>query len=89
VVVQLHKIGVVVVMKLSQFMFIIIIIIVCYVFSSPEHEVSFCDPSMSGVRPSVHASVNNFFKVVIHVEIPKAAPKKSICRFQKLEMILK
>jgi len=28
-------------------------------------------------------------KVVIHVEIPKAAPKKSICHFQKLEMILK
>jgi len=29
------------------------------------------------------------FKVVIHVEMPKAAPKKSICHFQKLEMILK
>jgi len=28
-------------------------------------------------------------KVVIHVEMPKAAPKKSICLFQKLEMILK
>jgi len=28
-------------------------------------------------------------KVVIHVEMPKAAPKKSICHFQKLEMILK
>jgi len=29
------------------------------------------------------------FKVVIHVEMPTAAPKKSICHFQKLEMILK
>ena len=29
------------------------------------------------------------FKVVIHVEMPKAASKKSICHFQKLEMILK
>ena len=29
------------------------------------------------------------FKVVIHVEMPKAAPKKSICYFQKLEMILR
>ena len=29
------------------------------------------------------------FKVVIHVEMPKAAPKKSICHFQKLELILK
>jgi len=28
-------------------------------------------------------------KVVKHVEMPKAAPKKSICHFQKLEMILK
>ena len=28
-------------------------------------------------------------KVVIHVEMPKAAPKKSICHFQKLEIILK
>ena len=28
-------------------------------------------------------------KVVIHVEMPKAAPKKSICHFQKLEMLLK
>jgi len=28
-------------------------------------------------------------KVVIYVEMPKAAPKKSICHFQKLEMILK
>jgi len=28
-------------------------------------------------------------KVVIHVEMPKAAPQKSICHFQKLEMILK
>jgi len=28
-------------------------------------------------------------KVVIHVEMPKAAQKKSICHFQKLEMILK
>jgi len=27
-------------------------------------------------------------KVGIHVEMPKAAPKKSICHFQKLEMIL-
>jgi len=31
----------------------------------------------------------NHFKVVIHVEMPKAAPKKSICHFQKLEMIIK
>ena len=31
----------------------------------------------------------NDVKVVIHVEMPKAAPKKSICHFQKLEMILK
>jgi len=30
-----------------------------------------------------------FFKVGIHVEMPKAAPKKSICHFQKLMMILK
>ena len=29
------------------------------------------------------------FKVGIHVEMPKAAPKKSICYFQKLEIILK
>ena len=28
-------------------------------------------------------------KVVIHVEMPKAAPKTPICHFQKLEMILK
>jgi len=28
-------------------------------------------------------------KVVIHIEMPKAAPKKSICYFQKLEQILK
>ena len=31
----------------------------------------------------------NFIKVGIHVEMPKAAPKKSISHFQKLEMILK
>ena len=30
-----------------------------------------------------------FIKVVIHVEMPKAATKKSICHFQKLQMILK
>ena len=35
---------------------------------STKYSVSFCDPSMSGVRrpssvrPSVRASVNNFFK---------------------------
>ena len=29
------------------------------------------------------------FKVVRHIEMPKAAPKKSICHFQKLEVILK
>jgi len=29
------------------------------------------------------------FKVVRHIEMPKAAPKKSICHFQKLDMILK
>ena len=28
-------------------------------------------------------------KVGKHIEMPKAAPKKSICHFQKLEMILK
>ena len=28
-------------------------------------------------------------KVAIHVEMPKAVPKKSSCHFQKLEMILK
>ena len=28
-------------------------------------------------------------KVVKHIEMHKAAPKKSICHFQKLEMILK
>ena len=28
-------------------------------------------------------------KVVKHIEMPKAGPKKSICHFQKLEMILK
>jgi len=31
----------------------------------------------------------NYIKVVIHVEMPKAASKKSICHFQKLKMILK
>ena len=30
-----------------------------------------------------------FVKVVRRIEMPKAAPKKSICDFQKLEMILK
>jgi len=30
-----------------------------------------------------------YVKVVRHIEMPKAAPKKSICHFQKLEMILK
>ena len=34
-------------------------------------------------------STKQTLKVVIHVEMPKAAPKKSICHFQKLEMILK
>ena len=34
---------------------------------------------------SKHAHI----KVVRHIEMPKAAPKKSICNFQKLEMILK
>ena len=29
------------------------------------------------------------FKEMRHIEIPKAAPKKSICHFRKLEMILK
>ena len=29
------------------------------------------------------------FKVVGHIEMPKAAPQKSICHFQKLEKILK
>jgi len=29
------------------------------------------------------------FKVVKHIEMPKACPKKSMCHFQKLEMILK
>jgi len=29
------------------------------------------------------------FKVVRHIEMPKAAPQKSICHFQKLEMLLK
>ena len=28
-------------------------------------------------------------KVGIHVEMPEAAPKKSICHLKKLEMILK
>jgi len=28
-------------------------------------------------------------KVVKHIEMPKAGPKKSVCHFQKLEMILK
>jgi len=29
------------------------------------------------------------FKEVRHIEMPKAASKKSICHFQKLQMILK
>jgi len=29
------------------------------------------------------------FKVVKHIEMPNAAPQKSICHFQKQEMILK
>jgi len=35
------------------------------------------------IRPSV------VIKEVKHIEMSKAAPKKSICHFQKLEMILK
>ena len=31
----------------------------------------------------------SLFKVVKHIEMPKAAPQKSMCHFQKLEMILK
>jgi len=31
----------------------------------------------------------NQIKVVKHIEMPKAAPQKSICHFHKLEMILK
>ena len=38
--------------------------------------------------------INNYSKMwglkeMIHIEMPKAAPKKSICHFHKLEMILK
>ena len=33
--------------------------------------------------------MNRLFKVVKHIEMPKAGPKKSICHFQKPEMILK
>jgi len=29
------------------------------------------------------------FKVVKYIEMPKACPQKSMCHFQKLEMILK
>jgi len=35
------------------------------------------------------ASKDRSFKEVRHIEMPKAAPKKPICQFQKLEMILK
>ena len=31
--------------------------------------------------------MHDHVKVVRHIEMPKAAPKKSICHFQKLEMI--
>ena len=30
-----------------------------------------------------------YVKEMRHIEMPKAAPQKSICHFQKLEMILK
>jgi len=32
---------------------------------------------------------DNRIKEVRHIKMPKAAPQKSICHFQKLEMILK
>jgi len=39
--------------------------------------------------PRVSVLYTGHVKVGIHVEMPKAAPKKSICHFKKLEMILK
>jgi len=42
----------------------------------------------ASTRVDVETAIG-LLKVVIHVEMPKAAPKKSICHFQKLEMILK
>jgi len=44
---------------------------------------------MSSSSSSSSTITNDKFKVVRHIEMPKAAPKKSICHFQKLEMILK
>ena len=44
------------------------------------------------LSPFVYIGVFYFqinFKVVKHIEMPKAGPKKSICHFQILEMILK
>jgi len=40
-----------------------------------------------------HKGIDKFVTLAIkemrHIEMPKAAPQKSICHFQKLEMILK
>jgi len=37
----------------------------------------------------LYTITTNSFKEMRHIEMPKAAPQKSICHFQKLEMILK
>jgi len=52
---------------------------------SHEAPVTTTDQHRTSPGNTTRTGVN----VVIHVEMPKAAPKKSICRFQKLEMILK
>ena len=71
----------------------------CKAFDNKEYTcMLFCDISKAfdwvwhtGLIHKVHQyGINgNLLKVVIHVEMPKAVPKKSICHFQKLEMILK
>jgi len=47
-------------------------------------------PGRSTVSPHrLQVDVDERVKEMRHIEMPKAAPQKSICHFQKLEMILK
>ena len=53
------------------------------------------NPSTTSATTTNHSSLTQtdthalHFKVVKHIEMPKACPKKSICHFKKLAMILK
>ena len=66
----------------------------CYDSCEDENRCSECHwvneyTIHSGLLFGSHMHIETYVKEVRHIEMPKAAPQKSICHFQKLEMILK